>query len=238
MKIKSQTAWHSSYEENNYGELFYALVRIYQPKKVVEIGTLAGYSAYHMARALKANGHGTLDCYDLWENCLYNFGIDFTFKSVAEDNLRDYQDIIRLELRDAVGIDKKYKTVDILHLDIDNDGVILDKIIPAWIDKVKFLIIIEGGSTARDDLDKDINYKKMPVSEWLGGLDNNQADNLKKIVPEKLDKTGQYVVIEGDYRYKKKPIAKWLLDYSKNRKDIEYFTFEPFPSLTIIRKKV
>lgn len=231
------TNWHSSYEQNNYGELFYALIRIYQPEKVVEIGTLDGFSAYNIARALKANGHGSLDCYDLWENCVDNFGIDFTFKSVAEENLKEFEDIIKLGLADAFGIDQKYKTIDILHLDIDNDGGVLEKIIPVWIDKVKHLIIIEGGSVARDNLDKDINYKKMPVKKWLNDFSTKKSSNLKKAIPGQFDKPNQFVVIGGEKKYKKKPIHKWLLDFSKKRKDIEYFTFEPFPSLTIIRKK-
>ena len=77
--------WYSSYEKNNYGELFYALMRIYQPKIVVELGTKAGFSAYHIARGLKDNEKGRLYCYDLWENYKFNS----VPKSVAEENLKE-----------------------------------------------------------------------------------------------------------------------------------------------------
>lgn len=182
--------WHSSYEKNNYGDFFYSLIRVYQPEKVVELGTKAGYSAYHMARGLKDNGKGTLDCYDLWEK--YKF--KSVAKAVAEKNLKEFKNIINLKQGDVVDVNKAYKTVDILHVDISNDGEVLEKVIPHWIDKIHQFIIVEGGSAERDKL------------EWM-------------------------------IKYNKTPIAKWLEDFCRCRSDIEYLTIEPFPSITIIRKK-
>jgi hypothetical protein len=188
--MKLNPDWHSSYKKSNYGEFFYGLMRIYQPEKVVELGTKAGYSAYHIARGLKDNNKGSLDCYDLWEK--YQF--KSVPQSVAKENLKEFKDIVSFTLRDAVGVEKKYKHVDILHVDLSNEGEILDKIIPQWIDKVRQLIIIEGGSSERDKVEWMIKYKKMPIKSWLK-------------------------------------------DFKSKHPDIEYLTIEPFPSLTIIRKK-
>ena len=185
-----KSPWYSSYEQNNYGDLLYSLIRIYRPKKVVELGTKAGYSAYHIARGLRVNGKGRLYCYDLWEK--YEFRS--VSKAVAKKNLKEFKDLINFRQRDAVGVDKVHKTIDILHVDISNDGEKLEKIIPKWIDKTSQLIIIEGGSIQRDKIDWMSEYKKIPIKKWLEALN----------------------------RY---------------RCDIEYFTIEPFPSLTIIRKK-
>lgn len=182
--------WYSSYKENNFGELFCSLIRIYKPKTVVELGTKAGYSAYHIARGLKANGKGTLDCYDLWEK----YPFKSVTKSVAEKNLKEFKDIVSLTLRDAIAVDKLYKTIDILHVDLSNEGGILDKTVPNWVGKVRQIIIIEGGSDERDKL------------AWM-------------------------------IKNKKQPIKKWLKDFSRKRDDIEYVTIEPFPSVTIFRKK-
>lgn len=182
--------WYSSYEKSNYGDLFYALMRVYQPEKVVELGTKAGYSAYHMARGLKANRKGKLDCYDLWEK----YPFRSVPKSVAEKNLRKFKNIVSLKQQDAVGAEKKYKTIDILHVDISNDGEKLEMIISKWIDKVRQLIIMEGGSEEHDNLDWMIKYKKIPTE-------------------------------------------KWLEDFCRRRKDIQYFTVDPFTSVTLIRKK-
>lgn len=182
--------WHSSYEENNYGKLFYALIRVYKPKKVVELGTKAGYSAYHMARGLKANGKGHLYCYDLWEK----YPFHSVLKSVAEKNLKKFKDIVSLSLEDAFSVEKKHKTVDILHIDLSNDGEKLEQIVPKWIDKVRQLIIIEGGSLEHDNL------------EWM-------------------------------IKYKRRPIRKWLKTFKSKRPDIEFITIDPFPSVTIMKRK-
>src|SRR6188472_2030625 len=39
------------------GRMLYLLMKLAGAKKVVEVGTLVGYSAIHMARALPAGGH-------------------------------------------------------------------------------------------------------------------------------------------------------------------------------------
>ena len=181
--------WYSSYEKNNFGELFYSLIRAYRPKKVVELGTKAGYSAYHIARGIKDNGKGSLDCYDLWEKHQFSSVPKF----FAEENLKEFKKIITLHHKEAIGAEKKYKMIDILHVDLSNEGEILEKIIPHWIDKVKNLIIIEGGSLQRDRV------------FWMK-------------------------------KYHKQPIRKWLKNLIQLRSDLEYFTVEPFPSVTIIRK--
>ena len=41
----------------NDGRLLYLLLKLVGAKRVVEVGTLVGYSAIHMARALPADGH-------------------------------------------------------------------------------------------------------------------------------------------------------------------------------------
>ena len=45
---------------------------------------------------------------------------------------------------------EKNNYVDILHVDLSNEPEILEEIIPHWIDKVRYLIIVEGGSLQRD----------------------------------------------------------------------------------------
>lgn len=190
MKL-SNPPWYSSYEENNYGDFFYALIRIYQPRKVVELGTKAGYTAYHIARSLRANKRGSLDCYDLWEKYEFNS----VPQSVAEENLKEFRDIISFKPGNAIGVEQAYKEIDILHVDLSNEGEILEKVVPCWIDKIRQVIVIEGGSSERDRV------------EWM-------------------------------IKFKKIPLRKWLEDFARRREDIEYFTIEPFPSITIIRKKI
>ena len=164
--------WYSSYEKNNYGEFFYALTRIYQPSKVVELGTKAGYSAYHIARGLQANGKGQLYCYDLWEKYPYAS----VPKSVAQNNLKKFKGLVHFKLSNAIEIHKLHKTVDILHVDISNEGGILEKIVPRWVDKVRQLIIIEGGSGERDQVEWMMKYKKEPITKWLKAFRKKHQD--------------------------------------------------------------
>ena len=171
-KLHTGPLWLSSYEENNYGDFFYALMRVYKPKKVVELGTKAGYSAYHIARGLKANGNGSLDCYDLWEKYQFNSVPQF----VAEKNLKEFKDIVNFKMTDVVGVGKKYKTIDILHIDVSNDGGILEKIVPEWIDKVQELIIIEGGSKERDEVGWMVKFHKIPIKKWLVKFTRHRRD--------------------------------------------------------------
>lgn len=58
------------------GKLLGLLLRMVGARKVVEIGTLGGYSAIHMARALPADGH------------LYTIELDAKHAQVARDNLK------------------------------------------------------------------------------------------------------------------------------------------------------
>lgn len=47
------------------GQLLYVLIRARKPKRIVEVSTSSGYSAVYMGLALKRNGHGVLDTFEL-----------------------------------------------------------------------------------------------------------------------------------------------------------------------------
>tara|TARA_Y100000034_G_scaffold73088_1_gene88058 strand:+ start:1359 stop:2036 length:678 start_codon:yes stop_codon:yes gene_type:complete len=182
--------WKIDFEINHYGDLFYSLIRTHQPGKVVELGTKAGYSAYHMAHGLRENGIGGLDCYDLWENYEFNS----CPKSEAEANLREFIDagIVRLHQRNVDGLHNEYDSIDILNVDLGNHADLLEEIVMPWLPKVKELTIIEGGSVERDQVDWMEKYAKRKIKPWLDGL--------------------------GEKGYK-------------------VFTFEPFPSVSLIKPK-
>src|SRR5512139_847143 len=57
------------------GKLLYLLLRLAGARKVVEVGTLVGYSAIHMARALPPGGH------------LYSIEFDPKHAEVARKNI-------------------------------------------------------------------------------------------------------------------------------------------------------
>ena len=47
------------------GERLYDLIREHKPKKIIEVGSRYGCSAFHMATACKDNGFGMIHCYDI-----------------------------------------------------------------------------------------------------------------------------------------------------------------------------
>jgi caffeoyl-CoA O-methyltransferase len=64
------------------GRLLYLLMRLANAKKIVEVGTLVGYSAIHMARALPAGGH-------LWSVEFEQKHADVARKNIAAAGLSD-----------------------------------------------------------------------------------------------------------------------------------------------------
>ena len=187
-----KSPWQSSYEGPNYGGLFCAIVKVQRPKLIVELGTKAGFSAFHMAQGLRDNTNkgfpGRIEGYDLWEDYPYTH----VPKSLAERNLTGVADVIKLIQADARDV-QPYET-DMLHVDLSNDGKLLEEIVEPWLPKVNMLTLIEGGSLERDD---------PKVVDWMG-------------------------------KYGKTPVRGWL---NKIRDQYDNFTFEPFPSLTLIRRK-
>ena len=178
MKTNSSPPWYSSYEQNNYGNFFYTLMRVYQPETVVELGTKAGYSTYHIARGLRDNGKGKLDCYDLWEKYQFNS----VPLSQTQANLKEFNKIISFNQRDAIGMDESYKSIDILHVDLSNDGILLEQVIPNWIHKTNQLIIMEGGSDERDKIEWMVKNNKLPIKTWLE--DFSRRTNIKYLTIE------------------------------------------------------
>jgi len=162
----------SSYEKNNYGKIFELMMRSYQPRLVVELGVLHGYSLIHMAKGLQFNKEhfglcGHIDAYDLWDNYEYNHGdMNDVQMSINNEGLSEF---VTLNKMDAYEVYKKYdrRSVYILHVDISNTGETVRKIVEQWNDKMVHdgIILLEGGSVERDNVDWMIKYNKPSIRE-------------------------------------------------------------------------
>lgn len=157
----------SSYIENNYGEVFRFLVRFYKPVVSVEIGVLDGYSLKHIALAMKAEGINGLVCaYDLFEDYEFKHGSrEKVWKMLKEYGLIEY---VQVEKEDAYKVSQRFKdnSVDFLHVDISNTGRVVDKIVSQWDRKMRKggVIVFEGGSEERDQIDWMVKYKKPKIA--------------------------------------------------------------------------
>lgn len=148
-----------------YDYFFYGIVRGLMPHQCVELGTYAGHSAYWIAKALKDNRYGKLDCYDLWE--------DYSFNHVknkeARNNLKDLP--VKLYQEDALFADVYYppSSVDLLNVDLSNTGEIYGDVLENWLDNLsdRAVVLMEGGIKERDKVDWMVRYKKTPICNFL-----------------------------------------------------------------------
>lgn len=151
----------SSYIENNYDEVFFAIIRAFQPINCVELGVLDGFSAFHIARALEANGRGILNAYDLFE--------DYAFKHGSQEEVSRLLTgkSVNLHKKDAYTVAADYPdaSVDFLHVDISNNGDTFDKIMEQWDPKLVCggIICFEGGTEERDQVEWMVKYGFRPI---------------------------------------------------------------------------
>lgn len=94
------------------GQLLYLLLRLVNAKKVVEVGTLVGYSAIRMARALPAGGH------------LYSIEFDPKHAAVARENIERAGLADRVTVHVGAGVDvlpslEQHGPFDVVFIDAD-----------------------------------------------------------------------------------------------------------------------
>ena len=156
----------SSYfqEDINYLKILQTITLLKKPKKIVEFGILNGDSLLHMSDAcLKTTSIKAYDIFDKFngnsankdelinkfkknKNIKINFGNYFTKYRQLKDN-----------------------SIDILHIDIANDGKIYDFFIKHYFKKLKKngIAILEGGSKERDEVQWMKKYNKIKISDTL-----------------------------------------------------------------------
>ena len=171
----------SSYKEHDYGNVFYNLACVHKPKKIVELGVLDGYSSLHFARGLKdIDKGGHLYCYDLWEDYKYEHGdFESVYKTFNAEGVSSY---ITMFKGDAYKVHEEWakEEIDILHVDISNDGGVVREILKLWHEKVRCVIIFEGGSQERDNVEWMKKYYKEPILPEISrnGIIKEQFDIL------------------------------------------------------------
>lgn len=89
----------SSYKENNLGKDLYDAVLKYKPKKIIEFGSLYGYSTVAMAMALDELGEGEIQVYDLFESYIYTHSAHkhTTEESVKKGGLKYYLEALKMD---------------------------------------------------------------------------------------------------------------------------------------------
>lgn len=175
MKELDLAGIESSYRKNDWGAFFYGIVRVLRPSQVVELGTYHGYSAVHMAAAMRDNGIrlSAIQAIDLWQNYPFNrCSVDIARKLFSRNRLDGHTEpgVFFME-EDALFASTSFQRacIDLLHIDLSNDGARLAEIVPEWEPKVcaTGTILIEGGSLERDNVEWMAKYNKRPIQDWL-----------------------------------------------------------------------
>jgi predicted O-methyltransferase YrrM len=144
----------------SYGDFFRLISWQMQPKCIVEFGILNGYSLEHFREGAAVDTQ--IYAYDIFDKFVGN-----SAKRTIIDRFKTYPNI-HIEEGDYY---LKYKeipdgSVDILHIDIANNGDVYDFAVSNYLSKLTpfGIMILEGGSAERDNVDWMIKYSKPPIN--------------------------------------------------------------------------
>jgi hypothetical protein len=158
----------SSYKEHGYGYLFYALTKVLKPELCVEIGVLQGFSLLNVASALRENGSGMVHGFDLFEDYPYRHeNYDDALGRMANFGLEGWY---TLERSEATAVSDRFSKVDFLHVDISNNGDTFRQVFEQWAGKVEKVMMFEGGSASRDQVEWMIKYEKPSIVQALNEI--------------------------------------------------------------------
>ncbi len=155
----------SSYKNDlSYKELLESIIFLKKPKKIIEFGVLEGFSLKIFAQDKDCQ----IEAYDIFEEFNGNGAkenIRELFKNYPNVKI-NYGDFYKkhIEIED--------NSLDILHIDIANNGEVYKFAVENYLKKLKKdgLMILEGGSRERDSVEWMIKYKKEKINPYLKSL--------------------------------------------------------------------
>lgn len=164
----------SSYIEHHYGNVLKTTVVGLKPTSFVELGVLDGYSTLHIARGLQEIDRlygikAVLDAYDLFGTYEFKHGDQAEVQAMLErEGVAQY---VKLIQGDAYEAYQHYDDgrVEFLHVDISNTGETVRRIMEQWHSKIcgRGVILFEGGSEERDQVEWMTKYGKEPIKPEL-----------------------------------------------------------------------
>lgn len=165
---------HSSYAQNNYAEVFKAIVSAFQPVRCVELGVLEGYSTVAIAQGLKENfekggAQSRVDGYDLFDEYKYRkASIHIAQQHLIDAGLTDFA---VLHQQAAGEVSQLYEdgSVHLLHIDLSNCGDTIDWTMNEWDRKMAHngIILFEGGTEERDNVEWMLKYGRRSIKAAL-----------------------------------------------------------------------
>lgn len=176
---------YSSYIENNLGQSIYDQVIKNKPLKVVEFGTLNGYSSLYIGMALKKLGRGLLFTYDLYDDYEYNHGrMQDVVQTIKRFGLEKWVIPAKLDFNSWLSCKDHF---DMCHIDISNDGDTIETLIKEAMDyNPGAVCLFEGGSEERDLIEWMVKYKKRPINpvikKYGGKVINDKFPSISEVI--------------------------------------------------------
>ena len=154
----------------NYGDLISGITFVMNPKNIVEIGILEGFSLKKFID--NSNPTTNIKAYDIFDN----FNGNAANKEILLEKFSKYKNV-KIEYGDFYKIhnDISDNTIDIIHIDIANNGETYEYIINNYISKLtkNGILIIEGGSEERDNIEWMNKYNKPKIKPIIEKYSNN-----------------------------------------------------------------
>ena len=167
----------SSYKNKiDFGDIIASVTFLKKPLKIVECGILEGFS---LSKFIENTPETTsIDAYDIFDE----FNGNHAIKQNITSQFSKYKNV-SINYGDFYQVYKKYnnKSIDILHIDIANNGDVYEYVFEKYIDKLSDdgIIIMEGGSVERDNIEWMNKYNKPKIQPVIKKYQDNY--NIKTI---------------------------------------------------------
>lgn len=156
---------NSSYNNKiNFGDIISSVTFLKKPQKIVECGILEGYSLNKFI--WNSDTDTEIFAYDIFDK----FNGNHAIKDKIIKQFSPYKNV-NIEYGDFYNVFKLHenKSIDILHIDIANNGDVYEFMFQNYVDKLKDdgIILMEGGSFQRDIIEWMVKYNKPQINPVL-----------------------------------------------------------------------
>jgi hypothetical protein len=154
----------SSYIENHFGRIFFALTYKFQFKNILELGVLDGFSLLSMAFGSYCNNDGKLsniNGVDLFEDYKYRKGEMASVQKLAHGfAFGMHVKLIKNNIFKNNFNDDLIRQANLIHVDLSNDRDKVEKVMLKIKSDPPSMIIFEGGSYNRDKVEWMVRFQK------------------------------------------------------------------------------
>ena len=151
----------------DYGELIDTLTFIQNPKSILEIGILDGYSLKHFID--NTDSTTIINAYDIFDKFNGNHANESELKERFKNNHN-----VSIKYGDFYELHKDNDILyDIIHIDIANNGDTYEYAIHNYLHKLTKtgIMILEGGSLERDNVYWMIKYNKPQIKKIINSYE-------------------------------------------------------------------